>query len=112
MAQSGGTFVRSAPDFARAPWGDSLAVRLPKALIEKMGLAAGNEITIVDVAERTLVAQKENRRKATLERMASPTGHFLPITNSIATRPTSGDGGLRFVHPHTSSCVEFRPLSS
>ena len=34
-------------------WGDSLAVRLPKALIEKMGLHAGDELTIVDVAERT-----------------------------------------------------------
>jgi antitoxin MazE len=52
-------------------WGDSLAVRLPKALVEKMGLIAGDEISIVDVAERTLVVQKEDRRKAALERMAS-----------------------------------------
>ena len=52
-------------------WGDSLAVRLPKALVEKMGLRAGDEINIVDVAERTLVVQKEDRRKAALERMAS-----------------------------------------
>ena len=52
-------------------WGDSLAVRLPDALVEKMGLVAGDEITIVDVAERTLVVQKEDRRKAALERIAS-----------------------------------------
>ena len=52
-------------------WGDSLAVRLPKALVEKMGLVAGDEINIVDVAERTLVVQKEDRRKAALERIAS-----------------------------------------
>jgi antitoxin MazE len=52
-------------------WGDSLAVRLPEALVEKMGLRAGDELTIVDVAERTLVVQKQDRRKAALERLAS-----------------------------------------
>lgn len=51
--------------------GDSLAVRLPKALVEKMDLVAGDEITIVDVAGRTLVVQKEDKRKAALERIAS-----------------------------------------
>ena len=29
-------------------WGDSLAVRLPKTLVEKMGLSAGDELNIVD----------------------------------------------------------------
>jgi antitoxin MazE len=50
-------------------WGDSLAVRLPKALVEKMGLSAGDELNIVDVVERTLIVQKEDRRKAALEDM-------------------------------------------
>jgi antitoxin MazE len=52
-------------------WGDDLAVRLPEDLVEKMGLKAGDEIDIVDVVERTLVVQKEDRRKAALERLAS-----------------------------------------
>jgi antitoxin MazE len=52
-------------------WGDCLAVRLPKALVEKMGLRAGDELDIVDVAGRTLIVQKEGRRKAALERLAS-----------------------------------------
>ena len=52
-------------------WGDSLAVRLPKALVKKMGLRAGDELNIVDVVERTLVVQKQDRRKAALERLAS-----------------------------------------
>jgi antitoxin MazE len=52
-------------------WGDSLAVRLPKALVEKMGLRAGDELNIVDVIERTLVVQKEERRQAALEELAS-----------------------------------------
>jgi antitoxin MazE len=51
-------------------WGDSLAVRLPKTLVEKMGLRAGDELDIVDVVERTLIVQKEDRRKAALERLA------------------------------------------
>ena len=33
-------------------WGDSLAVRLPKALVDKMGLRAGDELNIIDVVER------------------------------------------------------------
>jgi antitoxin MazE len=52
-------------------WGDSLAVRLPKALVERMGLMDGDEIAIVDVAGRTLVVQKEDGRKAALKRMAA-----------------------------------------
>ena len=52
-------------------WGDSLAVRLPETLVAKMGLRDGDEINIVDVLERTLVVQKEDRRKAALESIAS-----------------------------------------
>jgi antitoxin MazE len=52
-------------------WGDSLAVRLPKALVEKMGLRVGDELNIVDVVEQTLVVEKEDRRKAALEQLAS-----------------------------------------
>ena len=52
-------------------WSGSLAVRLPKALVARMGLRAGDELNIVDVIERTLVVQKEDRRKAALERLAS-----------------------------------------
>jgi antitoxin MazE len=52
-------------------YGDSLAVRLPKALVEQMGLRAGDELTIVDVAERTLIVQKQDRRKAAFGRLAS-----------------------------------------
>jgi antitoxin MazE len=73
-------------------WGDSLAVRLPKALVEMMGLSAGDELDIVDVVERTLVVQKQDRRKAALERLASP------ITNSIWMRPTNGEGVFRYRH--------------
>lgn len=52
-------------------WGNSLAVRLPKALVDRLGLKEGDELNVVDVAERTLVVQKEERRKAALERLAA-----------------------------------------
>ncbi len=52
-------------------WGDSLAVGLPEALVEKLGLSAGDELDIVEVLERTLVVQKEDRRKAALKHLAS-----------------------------------------
>jgi antitoxin MazE len=52
-------------------WGDSLAVRLPKELVEKMGLSVGDELNIVDAAERTLVVQKEDTRNAAIDRIAA-----------------------------------------
>jgi antitoxin MazE len=79
-------------------WGDGLAVRLPKALVEKMGLRAGDELNIVDVVERTLVVQKEDRRKAALERLASLNWTLPPDTNSIGTRRASGEGVFRHQH--------------
>lgn len=52
-------------------WNGSLAVQLPQELVEKLGLREGDELNIVDVVERTLIVEKEDRRKAWLERMAS-----------------------------------------
>jgi len=52
-------------------WGDSLAVRLPQTLVDQLGLKEGDELNVVDAHERTLVVQKEERRKAALERIAS-----------------------------------------
>ncbi len=39
-------------------WGNSLAVRLPKKLVEEMGIVAGDEIDIRAVDERTLELSK------------------------------------------------------
>lgn len=51
-------------------WGNSLAVRLPSALVDRLELKEGDELNVVDVVERTVVVEKEDRRKAALERMA------------------------------------------
>jgi len=53
-------------------WGNSLAVRLPKALVAQLGLKEGDELTVVaaqgDVIE---VETEETRRRRALNRMAA-----------------------------------------
>lgn len=52
-------------------WGNSLAVRLPKALVDQLGLKEGDELTVVAATDRTIeVETKEARRQRALARMA------------------------------------------
>ena len=44
-------------------WDDDLAVHLPNELVEKMGLSDGDELNIVDVVKRTLVAEKVDKNE-------------------------------------------------
>lgn len=50
-------------------WGNSLAVRLPKKLVETMGLEPGDELDIVQVVDRTIFVEKDRRRKQALANM-------------------------------------------
>ncbi len=52
-------------------WGDSLAVRLPKELVEGMGLTVGDELNVVVVKGKTVVLEKDERRSEALEWLAS-----------------------------------------
>jgi antitoxin MazE len=52
-------------------WGNSLAVRLPKALVDKLGLKPGDELVVIDAQQGKITVEKQDRRKAALERMAS-----------------------------------------
>jgi antitoxin MazE len=52
-------------------WGKSLAVRLPKALVESMGLAEGDDIDVVEAAKDRIAVRKADRRVEALERMAA-----------------------------------------
>jgi antitoxin MazE len=54
-----------------AKWGNSLAVRLPKALVDELSLKAGDELEVVDAARERLVVVKDERRRRALERLAS-----------------------------------------
>jgi antitoxin MazE len=53
-------------------WGNSLAVRLPKALVEKLGLKEGDEINVVAAKDGVIeVETREEQRRRALERLAS-----------------------------------------
>lgn len=47
-------------------WGNSLAVRLPKKLVEEMGLKPGDQLTVVDASRERLAIERDKRRKRAL----------------------------------------------
>lgn len=55
-------------------WGNSLAVRLPKALVEQLGLKEGDELVVVASEAGKLIVAKdddaEQRRQIALKRMS------------------------------------------
>ena len=53
-----------------AKWGNSLAVRLPKALVESMKLEAGDEVELSPLADRIIGVAKIDRAAEFLARMA------------------------------------------
>ncbi len=52
-------------------WGNSLAVRLPKALVEALALKPGDELRIIDASEERLVVEKSDGRACALAHMAA-----------------------------------------
>jgi antitoxin MazE len=51
-------------------WGNSLAVRLPKALVERLRLGVGDDLEIVEASEKRIVVRKAERSMEALARMA------------------------------------------
>jgi antitoxin MazE len=54
-----------------AKWGNSLAIRLPKSLVDALSLKAGDELEVVDATRERLAVVMDERRKQALERLAS-----------------------------------------
>ena len=52
-----------------AKWGNSLAVRLPKALVEALGLKAGDELSVLAASRGEIVVEKRDRRSEFLKAM-------------------------------------------
>jgi antitoxin MazE len=50
-------------------WGNSLAVRLPKALVEELGLAPGDELKVVEASKRQIAVEKVDKRAEFLKQM-------------------------------------------
>lgn len=49
-----------------ARWGNSLAVRLPKKLVERLGLRAGDELAIIASTGERIEVAKDGRRDRAL----------------------------------------------
>jgi antitoxin MazE len=49
-----------------AKWGNSLAVRLPRKLVEMLGLRPGDELEVVAADSRRLEIVKDDRRERAL----------------------------------------------
>lgn len=54
-----------------AKWGNSLAVRLPKAVVKALKLKEGDDIEIIVAGTRQLEVARDKRREALLEKMRS-----------------------------------------
>ncbi len=52
-------------------WGNSLAVRLPAAVVEALGLKEGDEIEIEVAGERRFAVRRHDRRAEALETLRS-----------------------------------------
>jgi antitoxin MazE len=52
-----------------AKWGNSLAVRLPKRLVDELGLKAGDEVDLVASADNRLEVAKRDSGAEFLEKM-------------------------------------------
>jgi antitoxin MazE len=50
-------------------WGNSLAVRLPKALVDELGLGPGDELAIVEASKERIAVEKVDRRAQFLREM-------------------------------------------
>jgi antitoxin MazE len=57
------------PKMLVSKWGNSLAVRLPKALVEALKLSPGDELNVVEAAKGQIAVEKVDKRAEFLKRM-------------------------------------------
>jgi antitoxin MazE len=50
-------------------WGNSLAVRLPKALVDELGLVPGDELRVVETSKGQIAIEKVDKRAEFLRQM-------------------------------------------
>lgn len=51
-------------------WGNSLAIRLSKSLVDELGLKPGDELCVVTASKRRLEVEKDARRTRALDAIA------------------------------------------
>jgi antitoxin MazE len=52
-----------------AKWGNSLAVRLPKALVDQLGLVPGDDLRVVEASKGQIAIEKIDTRAEFLKQM-------------------------------------------
>ena len=52
-----------------AKWGNSLAIRLPKAVVEALKLKAGDDVEVVVSGTRRFEVARDTRREAAIKKM-------------------------------------------
>lgn len=62
-------------------WGNSLAVRLPRTLVNDLGLKAGDHLEVVSANPERLAVARDERRLRAIERMRA---RALPIPADYA----------------------------
>jgi antitoxin MazE len=50
-------------------WGNSLAVRLPKAMVDELGLKPGDELQVVEASKSKIAVEKRDKRAEFLKQM-------------------------------------------
>lgn len=50
-------------------WGNSLAIRLPKSLVEDLGLKPGDKLEVVSATPERLAVAKDESRRLAVQRM-------------------------------------------
>lgn len=61
-----------------AKWGNSLAVRLPAAVVDALGLKEGDQIEIRVAGEREFEVSRDKRREKALEKLRKLRRPFPP----------------------------------
>lgn len=59
-----------------AKWGNSLAIRLPAAVVEVLGLKEGDDVEIRVASERSLEVQRKPTNREVLERLRKYRGRL------------------------------------
>jgi antitoxin MazE len=59
-------------------WGNSLAIRIPQAVVEALDLKEGDEIEISVAGAREFVVDRDRRRERALEILANSNWSFPP----------------------------------
>ena len=67
-------------------WGNRLAVRLPKALVEELALTSGDELQVVSATTKRITIAGDERRALAVDRMRARLAH----TRRLRVRPGRG----------------------